>query len=331
MYDKKHTISFDLAIQRNANIWDNDRKSLLIHSYIEGYPIPACYAGQNGSIYNMLDGKQRLTSTFGYINDEFTLTNVPMVIIDGQEIDINGKKFSELPEDMQEAIWATMVTVYVFKEATDEQVEEIFFRLNIGISLTKFELTRVKAGHLMEFVKEMIKHDLFNKINFTERQILRYQNEETVLQIINILYSETPDFTGTSIQKYAENFDITEEQKEEIKKIADYVNNTIDTIDAKVYKRFLKKAHVSTIFKITAEIIRGRHVNPEKYKEWLVNFFTEENKQSGSTYNNAVRVGSAKRENIRIRTAEMQKSFNRAFTNEETETENENVAISREE
>ena len=35
---EKGQVSFDCAVQRNP-VWDMSRKSLLIHSMIEGYPI----------------------------------------------------------------------------------------------------------------------------------------------------------------------------------------------------------------------------------------------------------------------------------------------------
>jgi uncharacterized protein with ParB-like and HNH nuclease domain len=58
---ERGTINFDNAVQRGY-VWDNNRKSLLIHSMIEGYPIPAFYAAKNDNGYDMLDGKQRLNT-----------------------------------------------------------------------------------------------------------------------------------------------------------------------------------------------------------------------------------------------------------------------------
>lgn len=43
---KTNKISFDNAVQR-GHCWDKDRKSLLIHSILAGYPIPAFFAAKS--------------------------------------------------------------------------------------------------------------------------------------------------------------------------------------------------------------------------------------------------------------------------------------------
>ena len=57
---EKGTATFENAVQRNLT-WDNDRKSLLIHSMIINSAIPPFYASRNRTekVYDFLDGKQR--------------------------------------------------------------------------------------------------------------------------------------------------------------------------------------------------------------------------------------------------------------------------------
>ena len=56
---EKGKVNYDNAVQRNL-VWDIEKKSLLIHSMIYGYAIPAMYftRDENG-VYDSLDGKQR--------------------------------------------------------------------------------------------------------------------------------------------------------------------------------------------------------------------------------------------------------------------------------
>ena len=50
---------FDNVYQRSL-VWEKMRKSGLIHSLIEGYPVPPLYARRvDGKTYDFLDGKQR--------------------------------------------------------------------------------------------------------------------------------------------------------------------------------------------------------------------------------------------------------------------------------
>ena len=70
------SITFDNAIQRGY-VWDVKRKSLLIESMIIGYPVPAFYARRDEKkVFDMLDGKQRSSAIYGYLNNEYALEGV---------------------------------------------------------------------------------------------------------------------------------------------------------------------------------------------------------------------------------------------------------------
>ena len=75
---KRGNVNFDNAVQRGL-VWDVEKKSLLIHSMIYGYAIPAMYFTRDeNKIYDSLDGKQRSNAICEFISDEFALsTNTP--------------------------------------------------------------------------------------------------------------------------------------------------------------------------------------------------------------------------------------------------------------
>lgn len=103
---EKGQVSFDCAVQRNP-VWDMSRKSLLIHSMIEGYPIPPFYfARKDDGKYDALDGQQRSLSIKGYLDGEFPLSDDTPQVIDenGFPVTVSRLKFSELPEWAQDNI-----------------------------------------------------------------------------------------------------------------------------------------------------------------------------------------------------------------------------------
>lgn len=84
MYRDRKVLSFEYPIQRESEMWNNVRKSLLIHSMLANYPVPNVYVLRKDSEqtdeqgrpvfnYYVLDGKQRLTSVLSYIRGEFPL------------------------------------------------------------------------------------------------------------------------------------------------------------------------------------------------------------------------------------------------------------------
>ena len=186
------SITFDNAIQRGY-VWDIKRKSLLIESMILGYPIPAFYAKRDeGKVFDMLDGKQRSSAITEYLNNEYALTGV------GE--DYEGKYFADLPEKVQDEIISYSLTVYYFEGITDEEVNEMFYRLNNGKALTAIELTRVKAKSF-EKIKELAKHEIFTAA-LKDTQLNKYTNEDIVIKALVMLNREKPSLENKHIRPY---------------------------------------------------------------------------------------------------------------------------------
>ena len=73
---EKGCLTFDNPVQRAGSQWTLLQKSLLIHSMLANYPVPAVYLlkskdEEKGTIYDCLDAKQRLTSVFDFIRGIF--------------------------------------------------------------------------------------------------------------------------------------------------------------------------------------------------------------------------------------------------------------------
>ena len=139
---EKGTITFDNAVQRGY-VWDQDRKSLLIHSMLEGFPIPAFFASKDENGYSMLDGKQRSNAIADYINGNYFLTNLPEVMTEitvqstenkketiEEELDVNGSYFSDLPEIYKTVLETIPYRFTNFGWYKPKRGNEMFFRLN---------------------------------------------------------------------------------------------------------------------------------------------------------------------------------------------------------
>ena len=62
-----------------------------------------------------------------------------------ETIDVSGMKFSSLPETLQDIVSDYSLTVYYFDGITEDEITELFWRLNNGKPLSAIELTRVKT------------------------------------------------------------------------------------------------------------------------------------------------------------------------------------------
>ena len=330
----KETIRFDSAIQRNL-VWDNDRKSLLIHSMIEGYPIPAMYAVRDteNKNYQMLDGKQRSNAIADFLGGKFTLSNVPVVTLeDGTEVDINGKYFSGLDEDMQDIVNNYSLTVYYFEDISDDEANELFFRINNGKALTTYERFRTRSKTLPE-IQKVAAHDYF-RAALDNKKIESRVNEDWVLKSYIMMTYKEPCLDSKITNPAWVNTKLTDDDINNLNAVYSRILNVYNTIIAdesaetgklskKIATRLLKKTHMFSIVPITKRSIE-EGVTDEVFTFWVKNFFCGTKKSTKyEEYNIRCGAGNGHAENIKVRLDTVKKDYEKFMKQYKTEAETE--------
>lgn len=173
MYDGKNTLQMDHVIQRQSGQWEGDRlkKSLLIHSLLANYPVPPVYClkeavNEKDYSYSILDGKQRLSTAFDYLDGRYPLDEeTPSVVIDDVTYELGGKYFTDLDTECQQELLRFKFTIYGFEDADDDLIEEIFFRLNNSTPLSKPQKAMPLCGvENARFIKSILSDRFFSEI-----------------------------------------------------------------------------------------------------------------------------------------------------------------------
>lgn len=310
-------LNFDLVIQRKDNIWDNKRQSTLIHSILSGYPIPSVFAIKEDNILNFLDGKQRLGSIFSFINDEYPLNPKTLPVND---IEVAGLKYSELPEDMQNAIKEYEIDVVRIEEISQKEIEELFYRLNNGVPLRQIETTRALLGSkVLKFVESISEMNFFaEKVNITKGARKRFVDQELVLQILALIHNSDTGFSGKELQVFVEKLreiEIQDSLRAKMENACYYLNEAFPKKE-----KFLKKLHVPMLFKIVLDLIERSElstVRPNEFGAWAESFFADMPQE----YALACQSGSARKENVQKRLNILTASFD-AFLKEKKENPN---------
>lgn len=146
--------------------------------------------------YNIIDGKQRLTAILKYISNDLELPSDYDVGAFGDSR-LNGKKFEDLEEDLQEfkmQFWRYVLSVEYIETSDIDVINNVFDRLNRnGEPLEPQELRKAKYynSELIKLVEELVK--LVNWNNLGKVKINRMQDTEFVSELVFFLLEKTPN------------------------------------------------------------------------------------------------------------------------------------------
>ncbi len=181
-----------LIIQPNFQrkyVWDEKKASMLIESILIKVPIPTVYlAATKAGKINVIDGQQRLTSIFSFIdgffpdNKKFKLSNLNVLK------DLSGKSYAELDEIDQNKITDYTIRTVTFAADSDPDLQyEIFSRLNTGsVALNSQELRNcVYRGPLNDFIKELASDSDFLSLLGLKAPHKRMTDVELVLRFVS--------------------------------------------------------------------------------------------------------------------------------------------------
>lgn len=189
----KHTIRFDHPLQRESDQWSPSMKGNLVSDILQGNKLhPLIFAEQiiNGvPIIWDLDGKQRCTNAYSYVNNGYKVSkNIRRWLIKYQttekdengndildengfpiavnaEFDIRGKKFSDLPEELRDRFLDYSFNYDQYLNCSEEDIGYHIERYNDGKPMTKPQKGITKIGtEFAEMVKSISNMPFFKNL-----------------------------------------------------------------------------------------------------------------------------------------------------------------------
>lgn len=186
-------------------VWTDKIRSALIESILLELPIPTIYLAEEADgTFVVVDGQQRLSAIFKYMNNEYPLKGLTALR------QLNGSLFKQLPEDFQSKIEDRALEVTEIYKETDEAVRfQLFERLNRGsVKLNDQELRNcIYRGSYNDFVVRLARNPILRKALGLKRDQPhpRMVDSELVLRFLAFFtqtYEKHPDKrTGDFLNK----------------------------------------------------------------------------------------------------------------------------------
>lgn len=260
----------DDRFQRSA-VWTLKQEQFLMDSIIKKYDIPKIYfwdLNKNNSqySYSVVDGQQRLTTIFKFLNNEFALNEefTP---------EFANKKYSELDEDLQDEIYNHELTIVYIEDATEDDIKDLFLRLNNGTTLKSQEKRTNLGGNLSRFIVDMSKDKLFDKVTFHNKH---RDFEQILAQCIKIElegnYTNTQGKYLDEMYKDEKEFDVNGTTAKRFKKVLNYLYKIFEN-DDKVPE--LKRFNFISLYLIISQMMDKFILNEKEhlFKDFLFDFW----------------------------------------------------------
>ena len=244
---KDGSITVNRDYQRSAKVWPPAARSFLIESLLLDFPIPKLSLRQVTDIKSratrkeIVDGQQRSQAILDYSNDEFPITRK------GAPSSIFGRRYSDLDDDIKQRFLDYGLPIDLFVGATDEEIREVFRRINsYTVPLNAEEKRHAEfQGEFKWFVHDLTEKYAQTLVNLGvlgERQLSRFQDAKLFSEIVHAflfgIQTTKAAELNTLYRQYNQHFDVEGELGERFQESFD----VLVTLPA-VAKSSLAKPH----------------------------------------------------------------------------------------
>lgn len=140
---------------QREKVWTIEKKRLLIDTILRGWSLPKFYFEKVGDgNFECVDGQQRLATIIEFFEDEIIL---------GQDSNnlFGGDRYSNLPADLSDKFDDFLIDIEEIEEATEDELEELFKRLQLGTALITAEKLNAIRGQMRTFCQWITKQPFF--------------------------------------------------------------------------------------------------------------------------------------------------------------------------
>lgn len=269
------SINLNPTWQRGA-AWKPPRKVLLIDSILRGMDIPKVYLRKlpaNGAHhYDAVDGQQRIRAIWEFRSGDFSLDHPDPLPAIGNHA-IHGLKFSQLHKSLRDQFEAFQVSVAEITAANNDEITNLFARLQLGVALNPAELRNAMlapARHVIDSIATGHAFFELSKIPDT-----RYKRQDYVAHVFAMAaYRGQRNIKAPDLKKMILEFGT--DQGPQLLTLSSEVNEALtilSEIDGQLKRRITQKwLFVDLVWLIIQQLASGTDVNADDLAESFSEF-----------------------------------------------------------
>lgn len=272
----KSRIDTNPDFQRPA-VWSIGQKQLLIDTILRGYDIPKLYwrkVSKAPEKYEVVDGQQRLRTIFEFHAGEFALAR------DADDIDgvvVAKMNYADLPEDLRLGFDNYALDVIVLSDTSEDEVREMFLRLQNGTTLKAQEKRNAMPGKMRTFIKDIAKHPFFSRVGFSDS---RFTYDLVAAQMTAIELNGGPCHIRNSnlnaMYEAQVDFDAAGPKARKVRRVLEYLAQTFTEKTPELERFSVVSLYALVSHCLETYAIQGRQ---DALRKWFIAFETMRRQQ----------------------------------------------------
>ena len=142
---------------QRGKVWSPKKKQKFLDTILKGWHVPVLYFRKVGDeAFECVDGQQRLTAVWEFFDNKISLS------AESQET-YGGPLYKDLKPSVSDKFDDYILQIEEIEEGTDDEVKDLFQRLQLGTALnTPEKLNAIESG-LRDFLRDLSQHSFFKE------------------------------------------------------------------------------------------------------------------------------------------------------------------------